>query len=744
MSIRTRALIPALLVIVPPGAALASGAWTTYLRAFTFTDLIAGSDTVWCATGEAGLLRYHRGSGTFSALTREPGGLASNHLTALAFDRSGTLWIGTADAGVSRLAPDGTWGLLNGFDGLPSLAINTLEAAGDTLWIGTQGGIALWNGQEISGALPDGVNPSPFASNVITGIVESGDELWVATTNGVYLSTLSTNLASWQVVNAGLPVARVDALANGGAEVMALSNQRVYRLVAGPQWASAGNLPGVFRLSDDFDRIVASSADSISVWNGSGWSAINTALRSSFTPSAQFEAAVDPAGTYFAADRDGLYEQAAGGAPWTDHYPPGPPGNNLQAIGVQGARVYVGTFGEGFGRLDGGQWTYWFPGPCGAGCDPAQNFVDASYLFALLVDRQGMKWVGSWSAAVEELDDSGASPVFTHHWVGSGNPTDNHTWVWSSASDSGGGRWFGMDTPNLGCNCPDDPIGIDYYDAAGTYLTNYQTSNTAGMAGNQVRALAPDDRGRMWVGYAGKGVQSFFLPVTPGGPITLSVLPLTTNPNLDVFGVATYGDSIWVFSTLDLRLYTTYGSDAPKYYVIPAAPGSRGAIHPLEVGPDGAVWLGTVNGVRIYRPDGTTQDLTAANSPLADDEVRSIRVDPASGVAWIATAQGLNRYDPLYVPPPAPRLPRLDVKVYPNPALLSALGPGLRIAGNATSYRGEIYDLNGRMLRRFVGSNGQVQWDGRDQHGERVRPGLYFLRVEAGGRATVARVTLLR
>ena len=89
-----------------PVAVCAAGAWQTTIRAYAYPDLLAETDTVWCATGEAGLLRYARTTGAFDAFHREPGGLASNHLSALTRDRSGRLWVGTQDAGVSRRSAD--------------------------------------------------------------------------------------------------------------------------------------------------------------------------------------------------------------------------------------------------------------------------------------------------------------------------------------------------------------------------------------------------------------------------------------------------------------------------------------------------------------------------------------------------------------------------------------------------------------------------------------------------------------
>ena len=57
---------------------------------------MARHDTIWCASLEGGLLRYVRSADRFESIAREPSGLASQALTALEFDRSGRLWVGTS------------------------------------------------------------------------------------------------------------------------------------------------------------------------------------------------------------------------------------------------------------------------------------------------------------------------------------------------------------------------------------------------------------------------------------------------------------------------------------------------------------------------------------------------------------------------------------------------------------------------------------------------------------------------
>jgi ligand-binding sensor domain-containing protein len=738
-----------LLAVVSFPAAAVAGAWTTYLRAEVYSDLVARHDTVWCASLEGGLLRYLPAVDRFESITREPGGLASQALTALEFDRPGRLWVGTSDRGVSRLSVDGgSWDLISELDGLPQGKVRVLRAVGDTMLIGTDHGLALWNGSEIVGVFPDGVNPSPFASDVVSGLVLRGDTLWVSTAKGLYVSRASTGLSSWAgladtaVVNRALL-----ALAWDGSTLMTVAGgvPRVFD-EASRTWVSSGGIGTVLALSDDRGVILASSTSGVFRWEGAGWVGIPDAPGSSTCAPLGNPACggivvttTDESGRLWGANRAGL-------ADWVDdvrtlHEPDSPAGNNIQNIALQGSRVYVTTNIEGVARFDGTHWRNWLVTGCGSGCDT--TFLSSAYAFGLLVDQQGMKWVANYGSAIESFDDDVSPPVFTHHQPGDDALSRHlHTCGWAAAADSNGGRWFGMDS-----DIEPPPIGIEYYDADGEYRANYLPGNTPTMLSSKVRALFVDQpHGNLWAGYAGTGVTVFDLPTEPGGPLNLTVGgAMSAIDALDVFGIAAHKDSVWVMSTADLRVFSSLTlRQLGTARSLVGSPAPIGACHPLDVGPDGRAWVGTDAGVHAYGPGGSVVEYTVANSPLAGDVVRAIRVDPVSGVVWIGTATGLSRFDPAYTPPAEPELPTLEVLAYPNPAWLTGAGLALRLAGNATAYHGAIYDVNGRKVHGFDGQNKQVFWDGRDATGALVHPGVYFVRVEASGHARTLRVALLR
>lgn len=744
---RALAALLALPVLASAPAARAAGAWETFFKPYSWNDLLVVGDTLWAATGEAGLLRLDLPQGIFSSSTRAPGGLVSNDLSVLARDRSGRLWVGTNGAGLARLDPDGAWGLLNRFDGLRSDTITALRAAGDTLWIGTTRGLAFWNGREIVGTLPDGFNPSPFRNDWITGAVQAGDSLWVATLDGVYVRRLSTGV--WTTGSPGIPLGtpfrglerRGDTLysvAGSGFVAQRSLGPSGWTIIGSedPAFGPAFRIGRVHRMSGDGGTIVASTSSGLWRWLGNGWVQEFPGFASNGEPRATFSTATDAAGGVWAADVGGVRHRPASG-PNAAYVPESPPGNFVLNLALEGSRLYLSTLDEGVGRFDARGWRVWRPGACTAGCDT--TFRNPLYSFALLADSRGRKWFGQWQVGIEVLEDDLVPPRVTHHRYD--GALTLRTNAWASAEDSsgstGGGIWFGMDTPVLGSI---DPLGLVYYTPDGRDSLNLRPDSLPAMRGNKIHGLAVDRGGRVWVGYTGQGLQ--FFNWQPGQPVTFVTVPGTEN--FDVQSIVAHGDSIWVMTTRDVRLYNRANAAFRDSVLLPAEPAAL-AVRPMDVAPDGTVYVGTTAGLRVIRPGGAREDWSASNSPLAGNQVQAIAVDRTSGVVWIGTASGLNRWDPSYVPPPPPPPARFAFRLYPNPAPLSAIGASLRIDSNAARVTGSVHDVTGRVVRRFdVSGVRPVLWDGRDADGRVVRPGLYFVRVEAGDQRGVARVALVR
>ena len=741
---RLRSLLFALVLLAVPAAAHAAGAWSTYLRTNSCSSILALADTVWMASPDAGLLYHVRSTGEFGAFHRAPGGLASNALSALAFDRSGRLWVATSDKGVSRLnASRETWDLVNAFDGVPSDTVSVLRADGDTIWIGTQRGIALWDGSQVAGSVPDLGTPSPFRSDVITGIVVLRDSLFVSTGDGIYLARLSQQLATWVSVDGGLLSTDVKSLATDGRELFALAGGATHRWsMTSHTWGLAGGQGSVRRLSDRFGRIHSNSSNGIYEWRTNQWVLLAGSPPSIGSTDGGYSFATDPAGVMFAFGAGVMLRQES--PAWIALTPPGPAGNSVQNLLVDGSRLWVNTFSEGVSRFDGTQWRNWTPTACAT--DRDTTFANPEFAFTLLRDRSGRKWTAHWEQGVERIDDSVNPPLFEHVLSTCGLPQADtlcrHSDGWASAVDSSGFVYIGGDTPDRGTL---EPMGIDVYAPDGTRRIVWKSTN-ANLADNQVRALSVSKDDVMWAGFANRGVSWALLAGTGPGRDTLPVFtPVVGLENTDIFGVVARGDSIWVLTASNLRRIRRTTRALASQLEIPAGPAPRGAVRPLDVAPDGTVWVGTSDGVRMFKPGGGFEDFKTSNSPLANNEVRAVCVDPATGAVWIGTASGLNRYDPKYVAPAPPQLQSLQVLLYPNPLSLTRMGTELRLRGNTTAYSGEILDLGGRVIAKFAaGANDRVIWNGRDHEGRLVQPGVYFVHARGGGRETIAKTVVLR
>ena len=137
--------------------------------------------------------------------------MASDDVWSVTSTPDGSIWFGTADAGLYRLGTDGkTFTRFmprpNDRRSLPHASVGQLVVATDgTLWIGTQGGVARWTGRDFERAPGNALN-----SSVINGLtLERDGTLWVGTPRGV---SVRRSDGTWSKS----PWARIE----GGSEVL--------------------------------------------------------------------------------------------------------------------------------------------------------------------------------------------------------------------------------------------------------------------------------------------------------------------------------------------------------------------------------------------------------------------------------------------------------------------------------------------------------------------------------------------
>ena len=118
------------------------------------------------------------------ALPRSP-------VISLAQTRNGDVWMGTRDAGLFRLTGGKTLAIHRG---LPDLKVNCVAPDGDQgLWVGTDNGVAHWNGSELT---PAGIPASLSHFQALAMAKDRDGNLWVGTDSQGLLRLNSQGLAS--------------------------------------------------------------------------------------------------------------------------------------------------------------------------------------------------------------------------------------------------------------------------------------------------------------------------------------------------------------------------------------------------------------------------------------------------------------------------------------------------------------------------------------------------------------------
>ena len=492
--------------------------------------------------------------------------------------------------------------------GLPELAVQSIfEASDGYLWIGTQEGLARFDGAKFE--VFDHVNTPALKSDFITAIVEDGDHaLWIGTTQGLAMRSADGRFTTFGSEQ-GFPLPRVSmAAADSDGSVWIGGRGGVAHIVHGHVERVFGVADG---LANDFVGYLA----------------------------------VDRDGTLWVTTRGHLHRIKSGKVE-----------NFSEAEGLKGhsisglftsrsGELWVLTIGSGLFRRDGDRFNAWWPN----GVPESVNVRD------LLEDRDGTIWVAtdargvfrtwqhllSGTTSEQGLNDLGVQTLFEDSagslWIGTlgrglirlrdgsftaytkseGLSTDS---VFSVMQDRHGDVWAG--TLNGLTR-----ISIDE-------VRSYSHAN--GLSGNYISALGDDNAGGLWVGIGGLGLDHLsngkvdrtisLKPAQSAASVTAIVLDRQGRlwAGTDVAGVARI-----VGGNID---YLTTQQGMPENFVGAIAEDVRGEI-----------WIGTNRG--LGKVDGDRVDADA----LHDEELRSaailsLYVD-GRDTLWIGTlGRGLWRY----------------------------------------------------------------------------------------------------
>jgi diguanylate cyclase (GGDEF)-like protein/PAS domain S-box-containing protein len=315
---------------------------------------------------------------------------------------------------------------------------------------------------------------------------------------------------------------------------------------------------------------------------------------------------------------------------------------------------------------------------------------------ALMVDRNGLLWVGGFARGAARTPARGSPFRYLAARVAPQQPLLGNN-VRALAEDAAGGMWIGFDGDGLLRLGPDRASFEDYAPALAAALADDQGSR-------RVQALLLDPAAGLWVGTT-RGLLRLD-PVT--GEARMRPLQPGENDAAAEANVRSLllGDegSLWVgtFSDGVVRLFPD-GQRASRLRHDPGDPDSlsHDMVLVLHQAPGGAVFAGTFDGLNRIDP-GSGRVMRIRHDPedpesLSGNLVRALHSD-RSGRLWVGTHSGLNRLDAIAegrarftrFPPPGGEI---DGTIY----------------GILEDDAGHLWLSSNRGLLRFDPSNGRFQ-----------------------------------
>jgi hypothetical protein len=222
-------------------------------------------------------------------------------------------------------------------------------------------------------------------------------------------------------------------------------------------------------------------------------------------------------------------------------------------------------------------------------------------------------------------------------------------------------------------------------------------------------------------------------------------------PSMEVTAIVEDKDgSIWVGTDNGIAIFqcTNINEACDAYLPIVESNGFNGylfqkeAIHSISIDGANRKWIGTNNGAWLVSKDGTEvlQHFTSENSPLPNNTVLSIGIEPSEGDVFFFTKNEIISYKGNAT---ESALVQSSIKIYPNPIGPNYNGP-IVIKNLVNNALVKITDINGQLMMQTRALGGQAIWNGRDQYQHKVASGIYliFVRDDMGNEKAVGKILI--
>lgn len=722
--------------------AQAVGQWKIYSDMKNVRSTVTTQSEVWAITG-GGVFKFNTSDSSYTTITKAEG-LNSQDLASIGIDKENKIWFGSQegyinildskDNSISKIIDifntDKTQKRINDIFingdtvfaaldfGLSLINVKTLSFTdsffkfgnfpselkvisafkSNLIFVSTEDGVAIQKAGTKNLSVPEAWDTYPFGASIqaqsASRFLEFNGQILLATSNGVYRYINK----SWQAFALqGIFIKDMFAIGNS---IYLVSSNQLFQYSNGQAALLYENKNVIF------NSVTASSSQTIYIASSGGIIEFkNNKTRTLFPNGPQSNSfvnlSVSPTGSLWIAtgknlkgkgffEYDGenwkIYNRAA--------YPQLPSDDYINVYAAPDSAIYLSNWGGGVTIFKNNKlqvYTSKNSELVGIPNDP--NFLAIP---DIKTDSKGNVWVANSQTASRKPLSVLTKQNIWSHFSFTNPPLNEFDNLDKMVIDQFDTKWF---TVNKG------KLGLYYFNENKTLEkpdddTQGFMNESDGLLSDLISSLAVDRRGQIWVG-TNEGVN--VITVSDPARPQISKIPL--------------------FAVRDKTVTSI-------------------AVDPLD-----NKWIGTQQGVFVLSPDGLQliNQYNSKNSPIPNDEIQSIAIDPKKGIVYIGTDYGLAQLQTVSI---QPQQSFGDLFIYPNPFLVKeGESNSITIDGLIRNSSIKILSISGDLIRELKSPGGKIAfWDGTDSENKLVPTGIYIIVAydDEANNVTTAKVAVMR
>ena len=687
--------------------------WKNLTNTNDVRKIAVAGNNLWAVTS-GGLYKYNISTKEIVIFTKSEN-LSSQDLTALAIDNKGMIWVGSREGYINILNPsDGSVRKI--FDiynaSKSQKGINDLTISGDTLFVSHDFGLSFINTATFG--FMDNVikfGSLPTESKVIS--ISRFSKIYACLSAGMAIQKSgTTNLFapdSWDTfTNSFLSLNKSVLYKN---EIYVATNTGLYKFNNGTFTAFAFQNEKVIDLSVQGTNLYILTSSNLYKYSTS----TDTPFSSEGTTHILSSLAVSADNIFIASNKGISAVSSSGTTKITTNSPVTNTFMNMDLDSL--GNLWVGTgkdaYGKGVMNYSNGIWTNFY------NANETSLANDYHNVYAGGGSKvYWMNWGGGFATCINNqiaLYNTTNTPMLGI------KDAPNFLVISDIKNDSKGNTWF----VNL---WPVDKNVLWQWKPDKTWQPYTFSSITSAQL---FYKLVIDKNSTKWISVSAN--------IDGGDKGLIAFNESTTNPIYHYYSMLDGLNSDIVNSlTIDLRGYIWIGTSSGINYIQdPSKPKIIAPYNPgikyqyvtcIAVDALDQKWVGTKAGLFVLSPDCMTQieHYDISSSSLPTNEISSIAIDKKKGIIYIGTDYGLTVLKTDFV---QPNESFSEIVTFPSPYVVGdGKGTLLKIDGLVRESSIKILALTGQLVSDFKSSGGRIAfWDGKDQNGQYVSSGVYFV-----------------